>query len=108
MKVNLKDYCTAQTVVYVATNEEDNVSLSVLKKYGYKLFADVVPSISSMIEVNDLSAFAVELTMMCDAAYYFAWGKSTIHSFIERCRDASKKKQIKITYTNKVVFERQK
>ena len=79
-----------------------------LKRYGYKLFEDIAPSISSMIEVNALNSFAVELTMMCDAAYLFAWGKSTVHPFIEGCRDATKKKHIKLTYINRVVYQRPK
>jgi len=105
VKANLKEYCTIQTIVYVATNEVHNASLSALKRHGYKLFEDIVPSISSMIDINALSAYAIELAM---TAYFFAWGKSTAHQFIEQCRDATKKKHIKLTYTNKVVFERPK
>mmetsp|Transcript_31376 Transcript_31376/g.45128 ORF Transcript_31376/g.45128 Transcript_31376/m.45128 type:complete len:356 (-) Transcript_31376:150-1217(-) len=108
VQTNLKEYCTKQTIVYVATNEANNASLNALKRHGYKLFMDIVPSISSMIEVNALSSYAVELAMMCDAAYFFAWGKSTAHPFIEHCRDATKKKHIKLTFTNEVVFRRPK
>lgn len=82
------------TLTYIATNEKDAKMLSYLKMKGMKTFDDVRRGLRRVgLQLSPLDEFVVELMLMCDATYLFAWGESTAHNFLYHCRmiDETKK-----------------
>ena len=82
-------------LTYIATNEQNSDSLSYLKNKKYKLFNDIKEGLIKELNLNltVLDEFVIELMLMCDATYYIAWGESSIHHFVNKCRffDTTKK-----------------
>ena len=107
----LEKFCSPQTVVFIATNEQNAAYLDVLRKAGFKLsdcIARDARSTNDSIEVDTLREYILSLTLMCDAKYFFAWGESSSHPFLKDCRNSTRKKHIDLTYINKVVYQRPK
>jgi hypothetical protein len=95
MNRNIEKYRTKGSKIYLATNEQDPDLLNYFEENGIltsKDIIDVFNGIEEPIELSSLDLFVIELTLMCDAKYFMAWGPSSISQFFvdKVCRDASK------------------
>jgi hypothetical protein len=83
-----------ELLLVVCTNERNDTHLEYLRSHGVVLFDVIHDGLAALgYELNDLDQFVVELMVMCDATYLFAWGDSSSHNFFHYCRifDQSKK-----------------
>lgn len=89
--------------IYVATNEVNQTELLTLHNAGLMLYSDIRSRLSqhlaaimkqnvsylnishsnssNLVNLTSVDAFAIELMLMCDADYFFAWGMSNTHDF---------------------------
>lgn len=105
---NQKKFCDIedpkQLVTYVATNEVSDKSLKFLTSKHLKIFSDLRNNKKlRKLNLTILEEFIIELMLMCDANYLFAWGESSIHGFAYNCRkyDKIKKKNTVINDVSK-------
>ena len=87
--------------IVIATDDDQEKDLVELRKAGYKLVADYHSQIAKMLssprgKLSSVDTFAIDLMLMCDADWLFAWGESKSNGFIPRCR-----KNPKTTLINK-------
>lgn len=68
---------------YVATNEADPQILSELHGAGYATFENISDAVGQGLgrAPSSLDAFVVEMAMMIDADWFFAWGPSEVNPF---------------------------
>lgn len=94
---HVKQSTKKRLIKYIATNEKDEKILEILRKRGFYIFEDIKPaltqhaktqkpSVSNVYSLNSVEVFSIELMLMCSAQLFFAWGVSTIHEFIRKCR----------------------
>lgn len=69
---------------------------------NYKIFHDLRYILKKM-ELTSLDVFVVELLLMCDSKYLFSWGTSSIHSFLFKCRQMDKKKNLITIMNNRIL-----
>lgn len=80
-------------LTYISTNEEDKSNIMYLKSKKYRLYSDIGGDLLEKFpETNVLDIFMYELMLMCDAKYYFAWGESSVHQFVHKCRNIDPQK----------------
>jgi len=92
---NKKLFCDSksskQLITYVATNEKNETQLNYLKSNKIKLFGDIHSGLQEQgIHLTTIEEFTIELILMCQATYVFAWGESSIHRFLYNCRSNDK------------------
>ena len=80
-------------VTYIATNENDSYSLDFLRNRGYKMFHDITVSHLLPLPVSSLDAMVIELMLMVDCDYFFAWGESSVNNLVYRSRYGDKSKK---------------
>lgn len=99
-RLNRNDY-----IHYIATNEHDPDADKRLQEAGFKTMSalrplafngskEVAPSMklypTGKLPFNSLTAFVIELMLMCDADYFFGWGVTSTHTYVQNCRAAKK------------------
>ena len=111
VRSNLKKYCRTDTVAVISTNEDNESILETLRAQDDFIVLSskfLQGAVRHKMKMNPLNEFVLSLLLMCDAKYFFAWGKSSVHDFIQDCRDHVANKQIYLTYINSVIFRRKK
>jgi len=83
----INDTSINKRLLYVATNEKDEKQLQEIKGIPAKLFGDIAAGLAKRnIVLNSMEIFILELVIMCQASYLFAWGESALHRFLHNCR----------------------
>lgn len=77
---------------YIATNEQDFKQLQQLKHQNYTTFQDIITTdIFQAMNLNEVDIFVLEILLMCDSTYFFAWGTSSVHHYVFKYRYHMKK-----------------
>jgi hypothetical protein len=76
-----QESCPDAKVVYVATNEPSVDELRAIQLAGFTVFSDVAGQLSPN-PFNSLDTFLIELKLVCNSDYYFAWGTTIVHDII--------------------------
>ena len=111
VRSNLKKYCRTDTVAVISTNEDNESILETLRAQDDFIVLSskfLQGAVRHKMRMNPLNEFVLSLLLMCDAKYFFAWGRSSVHDFIQDCRDHVGNKQIYLTFINSVIFRRKK
>ena len=74
---------------------------------GFKLHSDMQYKIESIIGANltSVDLFVLELMLMVDSTWFFAWGNSAVHSFVKNRRDVISKTSFLDVYKNESLSE---
>ena len=111
VRSSLKTYARANTIAVISTNEGNSSILEALQAQD-RFVVLSPPFLQSVVgqkmEINPLNDYTISLSLMCDAKYFFAYGRSTAHEFVKDCRNHKIKKQIDLTFINTVVWRRKK
>lgn len=75
-----------KTLTFIATNEKDPKILKSLKRQRYLLLSDIQSKLVLNKKINEMDEFIIELMLMCDANYFFGWGRSFANNIVKRCR----------------------
>jgi hypothetical protein len=93
MKASLThDNSSRPIVTYIATNERNVSVLNSLSRAGFFLIKDVEDTLNRLgarEKLNILDQFIVELQLVCDSQFFFAFGSSWMHEFAKRCRNGA-------------------
>jgi hypothetical protein len=104
LRLFVKDYHSYS--IYVATNEEDEESLSTIEtSTTFRLFKSIKEKVTKLIELNSINAFMIDLVLMCHANYYMAWGQSSIHRYVAGYRQLLGKKNQTFIYENSLGYD---
>ena len=89
-KLKAIDTKSVPKVIYISTNEENTTVVKELQRYGFKVFNNLgLPG-----SLSSLDKFIVDLQLMIDADYFFAWGSSPIHNFVKNAYSSHKNKNV--------------
>lgn len=84
----MSQYLALPIKTYVATNEENLMNIMYLKSKKFLTYSDFDGKLLALNPtINILDLYVFEIMLMCDSTYFFAWGESSVHQFIFKCRN---------------------
>lgn len=75
--------------LYVATNERNATTLHKLHLAGFLTMANITEALRPTVMLDEDDIFVVEMVLMCKAQLFLYWGTSSVHTLVEKCRDAA-------------------
>jgi hypothetical protein len=72
--------------VYVATNEVNATTLSMLHRAGLLTSTNVTDALRGYVKLHEDDIFVLDMIMMCNAETFLHWGVSSVPKLVDKCR----------------------
>ena len=73
-------------LVYVSTHQNTAEEIAKIEEAGFKLYQDIEKDLVKAGVTNEIEVFLTEMGLMCDADYFFGWGRTSANYVVPNCR----------------------